>query len=701
MNTKILIVLIVIVVLGIGGFFIYKKVSQPSYSYALAEFVQKQQTFSPYTKYEPSFAVNKKQGEIYYVFKAMDDNDIWQIWTAVSDLDGNNWQETQQTNSQENKQRPVIIYDPQDNLTYYFYRTGNELGAAQRVARRLVMAVKSPDEEKWRSERELIGNDGVDDTVVAALDSARRNIILAYTKNQQITTGLLNLDKGTFKETVHTNTPAMNFIPNMVYDEPNDAVYLVFPRARTPHTFDNKDLWFATLKGDGSGYQEKRLTETDYDNTWPFITLDSAGKKIYVSYSFFKAKPTYSQEGIPQVREEGGLGRMNFDGSGWEKMGKTLKIFGTDDETGVLYGIYQESKKDLSKNEKAVRYFVAYDPQKNETEKQFIPSGDEQTYYDAAFRKFDNETRRLFASQQVCRFEGNQGIVCQVWTYTGRVLREGEKSFLPVQTEAEMAPAQFRQLPEFKIISVEAVGDKVKINTNRKLSMPVEFKVIQNGQEIRWEPRQLNQVDQDRGIELRFDNPLSSYEVSYKVCALSDPENPECKEGTASYSGGQSGPSQISAPGVFEGQDFKITIPEGWTRASQIQGTLVTIAKINESFSDEPDAQAINFKSYIVVVSDKTNGKSISQTGEEFKNEVLNSIPDSKVVNSSDETVNNMPAKFYEMAVPQQGVNFEVLMAIVAKGDKVFVISFNTTDGKWPIYKDIFYRMARSFEFKY
>ena len=99
-----------------------------------------------------------------------------------------------------------------------------------------------------------------------------------------------------------------------------------------------------------------------------------------------------------------------------------------------------------------------------------------------------------------------------------------------------MAPAQERKLPEFKLISTKGLGDKIKINTNRKLSMPVEIKVISNGKEVIWEPKHLSQIDQDKGIELRFPTLLSSYEATYKICALSDPEKPPvCLEDIISW----------------------------------------------------------------------------------------------------------------------------------------------------------------------
>ena len=688
----IFLVLAVVAVVLADGFYIYKKQVISSYAYTLAEFVQKQQTFSPYTKYEPSFVVDKVRGKIYYVFKAMDDNNIWQIWTATTDLDGNDWQQVQQTDSPENKQRPGIVYDPQDDLLYYFYRTGSEYGAAEKIPRRLITAVKKPEEEKWHDERELIGNDGIDDTIDISLDSSRHNLILVYTKDNQITTARMDLDKGTFQETVHTQTAEMNFIPNMAYDESGDTVYIVFSRARTPGTFDNKDLWLARVNGDGSNYREMRLTKTNCDNAWPFIILDLPRHQFYVVYRLF-------EEGTAKAKEKIRLGRANLDGSNWESRfnAQGIQIYGIDPETGVLYGTYGENNK---------HYFIVYDPEKDKLQKQLIPmivqkgsKGDEPAYGDAAYRTWDAESGRLFGAQQVCGKAGERGIECQIWTYTGRVLK-GEKSTLTPQAKAEMAFPQHCQLPEFKLIKAETFSNKIKINTNRKLSTPVEMRITSGGKEIKWDPSQLNPVDQDKGFELRFSVPLASYEVYYKVCALGDPSKPrECLEDTLLYSSvGTSGVSEV--PGVFEGEQFTISIPQGWVQ-TQMPGTLVTITNINESHPQEPNAQKINFKSYFAVSSDNTQGRSLNQIFEEVKAGILQAISSASITGVSDETIDGMPAKFIELNLTQQDINFTVMLTIVMKGDKYFVISFNTTTNKRQEYKNLFYQTAKSFKFRY
>lgn len=537
MKTKIIIGGLLGILLVVGGFWFYRHRTKISYGYTLAEFVQKQQTFSPYTKYEPSLAFNQARNKIYYVFKVMDDDNVWQVWTAESDLDGSNWRETQQTTTPENKQRPSVVYDPRGDLLYYFYRTGSDVGAAERIPRRLLMATKEIDEEEWQNERELIGSDGIDDTVVTVLDSKNQQILLVYTKNNQITTARLNLDTRELAEAVHTTTTEMNFIPHAAFDEGSGTLYIVFPRARTSQTFDNKDLWLARVKSDGSGYQETRLTETGFDNTWPFISLDTAREKLFISYSSFSEATTYSAEGVGAHRERLNVATASLEGSSFKLLRDKngFRIMGINSESGVLYGMYEKTYKEMPQGEGNERYFVSLDPSKNKFQTQLIPSGDRLTDYDASYYRYDAETRKIFGAQQVCHPAEDRGMECQIWTYHGRVLN-GQKSGMAPQTEALMAPPPPRELPALELIRAEAQANKIQINTNRKLSMPVWLTIKSGGQEIKWEPSWLEQIDQDRGVQVRFPQNLSAYTVIYKVCALSDPEKgEECLEGVLTF----------------------------------------------------------------------------------------------------------------------------------------------------------------------
>lgn len=529
---------ITVIVLGLFALFIYssvKKGNTPSfltspnqnnnYKYDLAEFIQKQQTFSPYTKYEPSLEVDIRRKKIYFVYKVMDDNNVWQAWTGVSDLDGKNWKETQQTNSTESIERLSLIYSPKNDQLYYFYRSSSK---------QLTMAIKSPNEKTWKNQP-ILGASQIDDLSSFALDDARNRIIFAYTKGMQIATATLDLATYEFKEKIHTSGNLYSYIPNMRYDVNSDTVYIVFPRGNTPGMKEDKQLWLAKVKGDGNDYKETKLTNTNYENTWPFIVLDIPRNKLYIKYGTISEPKTYSEQGLVNIKERINLGVSDLDGKNWKVLRDKdgIEIFGVNPGNGLIYGLYQTPYKVMRNMEGNERFFVIYDPNTNSLKKQAIPSGDKNTYYDAAGSDFDPQTNKFFGVQQVCASAGQRAIECQIWTYTGSVL-EDKKSKLTPQNEAQMVPAQDKILPDLKLISADAAPNKIKIITNRKLSFNTDMvQIISNGQKIT--APNPTQINQDFGFEWRFSNNINSYEASYKVCALSDPSKPMCIEGKVKF----------------------------------------------------------------------------------------------------------------------------------------------------------------------
>lgn len=525
----------------LAGFFLYQKTRNP-YAYTIAEFTQKQQTFSPYTKYDPAFAVDAKAGKIHYIYKERDENDVWQIWTASANLDGSGWEAVQQTTGAPNKQRPNIIFNKESGTLYYLWRTGNDMNAAVKEPRQLYVASKRLGAERFENVRQLGKTESVDDTIRGVWDATRGRIVLAYTRDEQITTAIYTPATGAFDERVHTQTSKMNFIPDMAYDKAADIIYLVFPRAREERAWQLKDLWFASVLGNGIGYHEARLTDDNFDHTWPFLTLDATHGWLYVSYSSFTDPVFYSAQGAANVVERLNIGRVRLDGANWQLLRDRsgFAIFGSD-ETGMLYGLLEEPEGGLtgelhSGPHLIKRYLVAYDPEQNKLKKQRVAGDNGERYidYDMLDLKFEPETNRLYGSQQVCAPAGDRGLECQVWTYYGKFL-VGAASTLEPETIAMPAQAERRDLPELKFTRVQALQDKAQFNANRKLSMPPEFTLRANGQVVEWDKAQLEQIDNDKGFTLGFRELLQSYELDYKICAISDPSSPECKQGTITY----------------------------------------------------------------------------------------------------------------------------------------------------------------------
>lgn len=155
------------------------------------------------------------------------------------------------------------------------------------------------------------------------------------------------------------------------------------------------------------------------------------------------------------------------------------------------------------------------------------------------------------------------------------------------------------------------------------------------------------------------------------------------------------------AENKYEGEDFFIVIPEGWDKSQQpLPGTLLTLYKNKEDHTDDPNAQKINFKSYMAISFDRIQGKTKGRILDMVKQSLLQLSPSAKITALPEETFNNQTADLIEINLSQQDVNFKVLVAIVIKGDKYFTLSANTTEKKWASYKEDFYKALKSLRLK-
>lgn len=155
------------------------------------------------------------------------------------------------------------------------------------------------------------------------------------------------------------------------------------------------------------------------------------------------------------------------------------------------------------------------------------------------------------------------------------------------------------------------------------------------------------------------------------------------------------------AENKYEGEDFSIVIPEGWDKSQQpLPGTLLTLYKNKEDHTDDPNAQKINFKSYMAISFDRTQGKTKSQILDMVKQSLLQLSPNAKIDTLPSETVDNQTADLVEISLAQQDVNFKVLVAVIVKGDKYLTMSANTTAKKWASHKEDFYKALKSMVLK-
>jgi len=146
--------------------------------------------------------------------------------------------------------------------------------------------------------------------------------------------------------------------------------------------------------------------------------------------------------------------------------------------------------------------------------------------------------------------------------------------------------------------------------------------------------------------------------------------------------------------------DFEITLPVGWEQTTPAIGTSAMAVNENEKL-DDPAAQKINFKSYFAISYDTLQKKSLSEYLQNIKNTLLQTISNVVFTNEQDIIIDNKPARAVEAELTQQGVDFKILMVVIAgQQEDVWVISFNTTKSSWDGYKEIFSNITKSFSLK-
>lgn len=146
--------------------------------------------------------------------------------------------------------------------------------------------------------------------------------------------------------------------------------------------------------------------------------------------------------------------------------------------------------------------------------------------------------------------------------------------------------------------------------------------------------------------------------------------------------------------------DFSINLPIGWKQTAPAMGASAMAINANENVSDSA-AQKINFKSYFAVSYDTLQNKSMSEYLQTVKSGLQRAIQDTVFTKEQNMTMGGKPAHAIEIELTQQGVNFKILMVVIAgQGKDIWVISFNTTKSSWDGYKEMFYSTANSFNLK-
>ncbi|MDD5750597.1 MAG: hypothetical protein PHU56_03035 [Candidatus Pacebacteria bacterium] len=146
--------------------------------------------------------------------------------------------------------------------------------------------------------------------------------------------------------------------------------------------------------------------------------------------------------------------------------------------------------------------------------------------------------------------------------------------------------------------------------------------------------------------------------------------------------------------------DFSIDLPDGWRQAPPVVGATAMAVNANETSSD-PAVQKINFKTYVAVSHDTLEGKTIDEYLQNLKSELQRVIEGAVFTKEHDIAIGDKSAHAMEAEMVQQGINFKVLMVVMAEeGEDVWVISFNTTQSNWDGYVAMFYDTVNTFRLK-
>ncbi|MDD5569133.1 MAG: hypothetical protein PHG23_01845 [Candidatus Pacebacteria bacterium] len=163
--------------------------------------------------------------------------------------------------------------------------------------------------------------------------------------------------------------------------------------------------------------------------------------------------------------------------------------------------------------------------------------------------------------------------------------------------------------------------------------------------------------------------------------------------------GGNSPVTSQDSDKPYVGDDFTFIPPAGWIRV-EMPRTLVAYQNAKEIQPKGSAAEKVHFKSYFAVSFDNANGQKLNEVADLVKQQIKNAAPGFSFVSETEGIIGGQPAEIVEGDLLSQDVNFKVMVATVLSRDKYFTISANTTAEKWPEYRDVFYNVLESFEFK-
>jgi hypothetical protein len=261
-------------------------------------------TQTPSTGYQPQFQVSGNR--IYYVWHEYD-GPFRQIFTAEMNTDGTGWKSEKRTSGQFDKVFPQL--HAVGNKIYYVRQQPDAT-----KNRQIWTAEMNIDRTGWK---EVQRTNTPFDKQFPQLQVVGNKIYYAWNefdgKYRQIWTGEMNGDGSGWNSAKQTSSPYDKFEPQLQVI--GEKMYFVWRESDGSHF----QIWTAVMNQDGTGWQTAKRTSSPYDKHNPQFQV--SGDKIY--YTWHEADGPDFRKARYQIWTAG----MNVDGTGWKAIQRTNTPF--------------------------------------------------------------------------------------------------------------------------------------------------------------------------------------------------------------------------------------------------------------------------------------------------------------------------------------------------------------------------------------
>jgi len=269
---------------------------------------------TPSTGYQPQFHVSGNK--IYYVWHEYD-GPSRQIFTAEMNMDGTDWKAEKRTSGQFDKVFPQLHVA--GSKIYYVWQQPDAT-----KNRQIWTAEMNIDRTEWK---QVQRTNTPFDKQFPQLHVVGNRIYHAWNesdgKYRQIWTAEMSVDGTGWNATKRTSTFFDKFEPQLQVID--DKIYFVWRESDGAHF----QIWTGLMNRDGTGWQAFKRTTTPFDKHNP--QMEVHGGRIYLTWH--EADRPDWRKARYQIWTAG----MNIDGTGWQAIQRTNTPF--DKYTPQLQGV--------------------------------------------------------------------------------------------------------------------------------------------------------------------------------------------------------------------------------------------------------------------------------------------------------------------------------------------------------------------------